>query len=129
MKIFKHNKKIEFIPAVCPKCGGRLEIDSSFEVAYCKDCGFQVFIKNAKRGERGLFDKVLGAFERQQEFLRQDIQEEKRKEMEYQLRLHNERRLKGEKRSLWWHANWWKLALIGLAVIILSMISSYLGLV
>ena len=45
--IFKKENEIKFIPAICPKCGGRLDLDSTFETAFCMDCGCCVFIKNA----------------------------------------------------------------------------------
>ena len=126
---FKKDKNIQFIPAVCPKCGGRLELDSSFEVAYCKDCGCQVFIKNAHRSEKGIFDKVVGVVERQQEIVRQDMQEEQRKEAEYQMRLHEERKLKQTKRNEWWQDNWWKLGIFIIILFMLSILCEFLGLV
>ena len=43
------NKKPEFIAATCPKCGGVLELDSNFEVAYCSNCKTQCIIKNVKK--------------------------------------------------------------------------------
>ena len=43
MNIF--NKQPKFFAAKCPNCGGRLELDSDFEVAYCADCGSQCIIK------------------------------------------------------------------------------------
>ena len=36
-------KKPEFVAATCPKCGGRLELDVNFEVAYCADCGLSIY--------------------------------------------------------------------------------------
>ena len=58
MKIFE--KKPEFIAATCPKCGGRLELDVNFEVAYCSDCGTQCIIRNAqKKIKRTPLDKII----------------------------------------------------------------------
>ena len=43
------NKQPKFVAATCPKCGGVLELDASFEVAYCSECGTQCFIQNVKK--------------------------------------------------------------------------------
>lgn len=37
MSIF--DKQPKFVAATCPKCGGVLELDANFEVAYCSECG------------------------------------------------------------------------------------------
>ena len=126
---FKKDKNIQFIPAICPKCGGRLELDSSFEVAYCKDCGSHVFIKNAKRSEKGAFDKVVSVIERQQELVRQDMQEEIRKQQENEIRLESLKKEKELRRNNWWSDNWWKLGIFILILFVLSIISGYLGIV
>ena len=72
MSIF--NKQPKFVAATCPKCGGVLELDASFEVAYCSECGTQCIIQNFKKKKikRTPLDKVIGFVERQQQIKRQD---------------------------------------------------------
>ena len=43
------DKQPKFVAATCPKCGGVLELDASFEVAYCSECGTQCIIQNVKK--------------------------------------------------------------------------------
>ena len=95
--------------------------NTSFEVDYCKECGSKVFIKNATRSEKGIFEKVAGVVERQQELLIQDIQDEKRKKIEYQMRLYEEKKVKKENRSKWWQDNYWKIGIFVIVLFILSI--------
>lgn len=46
------NKKPEFVAATCPKCGGVLELDSNFEVAYCSNCKTQLDEKLIAKSEQ-----------------------------------------------------------------------------
>ena len=46
------NKKPEFIAAVCPLCGGNLELDSNFEIARCKECGAESIIRNVNKKKK-----------------------------------------------------------------------------
>ena len=80
MKVF--DKQPKFIAAKCPSCGGRLELDADFEVAYCTDCGTQCIIKHAKKRKKGALDKIFNFVERQQSIYRQDIKERERKILE-----------------------------------------------
>ena len=47
MSIFK--RKIEFVSAICPECGGNLELDATLETAYCQYCGAMCIVKNAQK--------------------------------------------------------------------------------
>jgi len=37
---------VEFIPAVCPKCGGELRVPSNLDVVKCMYCGNEVILNN-----------------------------------------------------------------------------------
>ena len=120
MKIFE--KKPEFIAATCPKCGGRLELDVNFEVAYCADCGTQCIIKNAKKKvKRTPLDKIIEFAEKQNNTRRQDLQELERKSLE-QKKINDELRAKKlEERNIWWSKHWLKVTIIGLIVFVISL--------
>ena len=79
MSIFK--RKIEYVPAICPKCKGNLQLDATLETAYCQSCGAQCIIENAKRKEKkqNKLETVLDFVERQQALRRQDKKERERK--------------------------------------------------
>ncbi len=86
MSLF-NNKKIEFIPAICPNCKCNLEIDSNFEVAYCTTCGLRCIIndKLGKKQKQTNLDKVISFVERQQNIKRElkrqeEIKQEKENE-------------------------------------------------
>ena len=125
MNIF--NKKVEFIAAVCPKCGGRLELDVNFEVAYCSNCGTQCIIRNAKkRVKRSSLDKILEFAEKQNNVRRHDIQEYQRKKNE-KKQLDEELRIqRKEERKQWWSKHWLKITIISLIVFIISLFYNYL---
>ena len=126
MKIFNNNKP-EFIAATCPKCGGRLELDVNFEVAYCADCGTQCIIKNAKkRVKRTPLDKIIEFAEKQNNTRRQDLQEIQRKQFEKQLLNKEIREKKRQERNVWWSNHWLKVTIISLIVFIISLIYNYL---
>ena len=40
-------QSVKFVPAVCPKCGGQLEVDPSQEAAVCKYCGTPFIVDKA----------------------------------------------------------------------------------
>lgn len=127
MKIFE--KKPEFIAATCPKCGGRLELDVNFEVAYCSDCGTQCIIRNAqKKIKRTPLEKIIEFAEKQNNTRRQDLQELERKSLE-KKKLNDElRKKKREERNIWWSKHWLKVTIISLIVFIISLIYNYLTL-
>lgn len=127
MKIFE--KKPEFIAATCPKCGGRLELDVNFEVAYCADCGTQCIIKNAqKKIKRTPLDKIIEFAEKQNNTRRQDLQELHRKELEKRKQNDIIRENKRQERRIWWNKHWLKVTIIILIVFIISLIYNYLTL-
>ena len=96
MSVF--NKQPKFVAATCPKCGGVLELDSNFEVAYCSECGTQCVIQNLKKKKmkKTSLDKVIDFVERQQQIKRQDKIEKKQKEEEEQ-----------KKAEEWLKKYWW----------------------
>ena len=118
------NKQPKFIAARCPNCGGKLELDSNFEVAYCADCGTQSIIQNVKKKiqRKSSLDKVFDFVERQQNIKRQDKQEEKRLKLEKTEKIELKRTQKREARKEWWKKNWIKVLIITVVVIILSFI-------
>ena len=60
MKIYKRRtymlwfkkKTPEFHAAKCPICNGNLELDTSMEIAFCKDCGAQCIVENLKQNKK-----------------------------------------------------------------------------
>lgn len=81
MNIFK-NKKVDFIPAICPNCKCNLEIDSNFEVAYCTTCGLRCIISDRlnKKQKQTNLDKVISFVERQQNIKREIKRQEEIKQ-------------------------------------------------
>ena len=125
MKIFE--KKPEFIAATCPKCGGRLELDVNFEVAYCADCGTQCIIRNAKKkSKRTSLDKIIEFIEKQNNTRRQDLKELERKSLEYKRFNDELKTKKKEARNMWWSKHWLKVTIISLIVFVISLIYNYL---
>ena len=106
------NKQPKFVAATCPKCGGVLELDASFEVAYCSECGTQCFIQNVKKKKvkKTPLDKVIGFVERQQQIKRQDKIEKKQKEEEEQ-----------QKAEAWLKKYWW------IFLVIFIMLYTFIG--
>ena len=125
MKIF--DRKPEFIAATCPHCGGKLELDVNFEVAYCKDCGTQCIIKNVrKRVKRTPLEKILEFTERQYNINRQDIQENKRMSLEKEKIKNELKEKRRDERNIWWNKHWLKVVIISLIVFVISLIYNYL---
>ena len=75
MKLFK-SKKPEFIAAICPECGGKLELDDNFETAFCTECGAHCIVENvvkkSKLKKQTNLDKIIGYIERRQDLRRKD---------------------------------------------------------
>ena len=111
------NRQPKFVAATCPKCGGVLELDASFEVAYCSECGTQCFIQNVKKRKikKTPLDKVIGFVERQQQIKRQDRIEKKQKEEEEQ-----------RKAEEWLKNYWWIFLVVFVALFTFIGIMSYL---
>lgn len=130
--IFNKNKKnnqtnqIRFQEARCPRCGGRLELDSNFEVAYCKDCGCQCVIQNTNKKPKDKFDKIISLIDRQQEIIRQDDKEAEDKENKERLIKQQDKENK-IKRDKWWSKHWWKVLIFVESIIIALAIYQYLG--
>lgn len=116
MNIFK-NKKVEFIPAVCPKCNCNLEVNSNFEVAYCSSCGLRYIISERlnKKQKQNNLDKVIGFVERQQNIKR---------ELKRQEEIKQEKQ--DEEYKLFWKKYWWIVILIFVSMFIFLMIMSIL---
>lgn len=45
----KKQSEIEFIPAICPKCGGELRVPSNKDVVKCMYCGIDVILHNPNK--------------------------------------------------------------------------------
>ena len=80
----KDPQSVKFVPAICPKCGGQLEVDPSQEAAVCKFCGTPFIVDKAIQNYsiqnahidhadnvtvdlKGSVDSVIGMVERRQE--------------------------------------------------------------
>ena len=95
MGLFK--RKITFVSAKCPECGGNLELDSNMATAICQNCGAQCIVENKPKKKRATgLETVIGFVERQQTLRRKDKQEKQRKKEEEE-RLERERMEK-----TWW---------------------------
>ena len=126
MKIF--SRRPEFIAAVCPRCGGRLELDNNYEIGYCKECGSQVIIQNVnKKYQFDPIDKITSFIDKQQSLIRQDkIEYERKLELQKQQKiiLKEKRRLE---RKLWWSKHYKKVIIVSVIVVVLSYVMKYLG--
>lgn len=122
------NRKPTFTAAECPRCGGRLELDSNYEIGYCKECGCQVVVQNVKKKYiMDPFDKLTSFIDKQQNLMRQDkMQYERKLELEKQQKLMIKEKRRFE-RNLWWSKHYKKVIIISVIVIILSYILKYLG--
>lgn len=73
MGLFK--RKPKFIAAVCPQCGGNLEMDAQLQTAYCTKCGAHCLVEDVQirkpRKETPL-QTVVGFVERQADLNRKD---------------------------------------------------------
>ena len=126
MKFF--NKEPKFTAAVCPRCGGRLELDSNYEIGYCKECGSQVVVQNVKKNY--IFDpidKLTTFIDKQQSLIRQDkIEQERKLELERQQKIIFKEKRRYE-RKIWWSKNYIKVIIISVIVIVLAYVIKYLG--
>lgn len=96
-------RKPKFVAAVCPNCGGNLELDSNFKVAICKECGAQCIVQNVKnkKEKKTSLEVVVDFVERQQSLHRADKREKERKLEEEQ-----------QKNSEHFKKYWWVYVLI-----------------
>ena len=73
MGLFK--RKPKFIAAVCPQCGGNLEMDADLQTAYCTKCGAHCLIEDVqirKPKKETPLQTVVGFVERQSDLNRKD---------------------------------------------------------
>ena len=90
---------VKFVPAVCPKCGGQLEVDPTQEAAVCKYCGTPFVVEKAIQNYniqhahidhvdsvhvdmKGSVDSVIGFVEREIDKNREVKRESKRLDAE-----------------------------------------------
>ena len=86
---------VKLVPAACPKCGGKLEVDPTQEAAVCEYCGTPFIVDKAiqnyniqnahidhvdtvKVDMKGSVDSVIGFVERQMDKSREERKEEKK---------------------------------------------------
>jgi len=73
MGLFK--RKPKFIAAVCPQCGGNLEMDAQLQTAYCTKCGAHCLVEDVqirKPKKETPLQTVVGFVERQADLNRKD---------------------------------------------------------
>jgi transcription initiation factor TFIIIB Brf1 subunit/transcription initiation factor TFIIB len=95
VEIKNNPQSVKFVPAVCPKCGGQLDVDPSQEAAVCKYCGTPFVVDKAIQNYtiqnahidhadkvtvdlKGSVDSVIGLVERELDKNREDRREENR---------------------------------------------------
>ncbi len=117
-------QSVKFVPAVCPKCGGQVEVDPSQEAAVCQYCGTAFIVDKAIQNYtiqnahidhadkvtvdlKGSVDSVIGLVEREWDKSREDRREQRRESNET---------------SLEFIRNSWKLFLVMFAVLIVMWV-------
>ncbi len=90
----KDPQTVKFVPAICPKCGGQLEVDPSQEAAVCKFCGTPFIVDKAIQNYsiqnahidhadnvtvdlKGSVDSVIGMVERELDKSREERRQER----------------------------------------------------
>ena len=90
----KDPQPVKFVPAICPKCGGQLEVDPSQEAAVCKFCGTPFIVDKAIQNYsiqnahidhadnvtvdlKGSVDSVIGMVERELDKSREERRQER----------------------------------------------------
>ena len=123
-------QSVKFVPAVCPKCGGQLEVNPAEEAAVCKYCGTPFIVDKAIQQYnvehahidhvdnvhvdlKGSVDSVVGMIEREIDKSRESSKEDKR------LR---------DEESKEFLRNSWKIFLVMFSVLIVVwLLSNWLG--
>lgn len=99
VEINKEPQSVKFVPAVCPKCGGQLQVDPSQEAAVCQFCGTPFIVEKAIHNYtiqsahidhadkvtvdlKGSVDSIIGLVEREWDKSREDRREERRESNE-----------------------------------------------
>lgn len=120
MRCFNYKKR-NYEAAICPKCGGNLEVDGNFKRGFCKECGVQVIIDNKssnfinKSNESDL-NKVISFIERHESIARQD---------KYEQNIKKEIKQKENKELI--KKYWWILPLLLGLFFIFIFIMSFIG--
>lgn len=100
MGLFK--RKPKFIAAVCPQCGGNLEMDADLQTAYCTKCGAHCLIEDVqirKPKKETPLQTVVGFVERQSDLNRKD-RAARRQQREEEKRMHEEEAKKSTNKVL-----------------------------
>ncbi len=117
-------QSVKFVPAICPKCGGKMEVDPSQEAAVCQYCGSAFIVDKAVQNYtiqnahidhadkvtvdlKGSVDSVIGLVEREMDKSREERREEKRE---------------FDKSSLEFFKNSWRIYLVLFGVLIIMWI-------
>lgn len=123
-QVNNEKQSVKFVPAICPKCGGQLEVDPAQEAAVCKFCGTPFIVEKAiqnytiqnahidhvdtvKVDLKGSVDSVIGLVEREMDKSRDERRED--------------RKLQAEN-SKEFIKNSWKLFLVMFAVLIVMWV-------
>lgn len=123
-------QSVKFVPGICPKCGGQLQLDPSQEAAVCQYCGtpfivdkaIQKFnIQNAHIDHvdtvnvdlKGSVDSVIGMVERELDKSREDRRENKK--------------LQSEESKEFIKNSWKMFAILFAAMIVFWLLANWLG--
>lgn len=113
MSIFK--KEPKFVAAICPQCGGNLEMDSTLQTAFCQSCGAHCLMENVKKQKQKnptAMQSIIGFVERQQELRRKDKAEKRQREEE------EKKKHEAQIKKYWWI---YALVMVGLFAFIAVM--------
>ena len=123
-------QSVKFVPAVCPKCGGQLEVDPAQEAAVCKYCGTPFIVEKAIQqytvqnahidhvdkvtvDVKGSVDSVVGMIERQLDKNREESREDKR--------------IRSEESKEFLKSSWKIMLVLFAALIVFWLLSNWLG--